>query len=301
MIKPWVGAVLLPWAMLQSGPAAAQAPFYTDDTGVTEPGTLHVEAFDEIDALQSTQYPDFRQNTANLKVNVGLPNGFELDVDTPYLTIDRTGAMRSSRGVGDTNLGVKWNLREPSATSRVPAFAVSFYTEFPTGDSRQELGSGVTDYWLNLIAQIPVSDRTRFNVNLGVLFAGNTSTGVVGIETTRGHVYTGGLSWQHDFSPRLTIGGEVYGGMADNNGLDRTQLQAMLGAQYAVRDGMTLFMGLVAGTFSASPRLGGQIGIAFDVPHLFESSSRAASLRSSSAPADHLKFHLPLTGDVDDL
>jgi hypothetical protein len=255
--------------LLASGPLAAQMPFYTDDTAVTDPGTLHVEAFDEIDALQSMQFPDLRQNTVNLKVNVGLPHGLELDVDAPYLTIERAAGSRSSRGVGDTDMGVKWNLHEATPNSHVPALAVSFYTEFPTGDARQELGSGLTDYWLNFIAQTPVSERTRFNINLGILFAGNTSTGVVGIETTRGQVFTGGISVLHDFTPKLTLGGEIYGGISDKDGLDRTQLQTMLGAQYAIRDNLTICLGLIAGTYAASPRLGGQIGISMDFPDTF--------------------------------
>jgi hypothetical protein len=254
---------------LQPHAARAQAPFYTDDTGVADPGMLHVEASDELDALQSMQYPDLRQNTATLKTNVGLPHGLELDLDFPYIAIDRSSVTSSSRGIGDTNLGVKWRIREGSAASHSPALAASFYTEFPTGDSRQNLGSGLIDYALNLIAQVPASDQTRITVNLGILFAGNTSTGVVGIETTRGHVYTGGLSVLYDATSRLTLGGEVYGGVADTVGLDRTQLQTMLGAQYAVREGLSFYIGLIAGTYTASPSLGGVIGFALDFPHWF--------------------------------
>ena len=51
----------------------AQLPFYTDDPAVTETGKLHFEFFDEYDALQSSQFPDLRQNTANFKLNYGLP------------------------------------------------------------------------------------------------------------------------------------------------------------------------------------------------------------------------------------
>ena len=51
----------------------AQLPFYTDDPAVTERGKLHFEFFDEYDALQSSQFPDLRQNTANFKLNYGLP------------------------------------------------------------------------------------------------------------------------------------------------------------------------------------------------------------------------------------
>src|SRR5438309_10173429 len=137
-------AVLFLLSMLGPGTGFAQAPFYTDDTAVTAPGTLHIEVFDEIDGLQSMHYPDLRQNTVNLKMNAGLPHGIELDVDVPYIAIDRSSVSPSSRGIGDTNLGVKWNLRVPSANSRLRGFAVRSYVEFPTADSRQDLGAGVT-------------------------------------------------------------------------------------------------------------------------------------------------------------
>ena len=77
------------------------------------------------------------------------------------------------------------------------------------------MGSGLTDYWLNFILQKPLSDTTRINLNLGLLFAGNTSTGVVGIQTRRGQVYTGGASLIHDVTPRFSLGGELYGGVSD--------------------------------------------------------------------------------------
>ena len=262
----------------------AQAPFYTDDIGVTDPGTFHIESFDEIDALQSAQYPDVRQNTANLKLNVGLPYGLEFDLDFPYIYIDRTASTRDSHGVGDTNMGLKWQAYQSTPQSWIPSFAASFYVEFPTGDSNQELGSGLFDYALNLIAQKAISDKTRFNVNLGILFAGNTSTGVVGIETTRGQVYTGGLSALHDFSDKLTIGVEVYGGISDTKGLDRDQLQSMLGFQYALFEHTQVYAGLIVGTYTGSPRVGGQVGIAVDFPNFFFSPGDKKSARQG-APA----------------
>ena len=192
-----------------TAPLYAQMPFYTDDPSVTEPKKLHVEIFDEYDGLQTSQFPDLRQNTANFKINFSPVRGLELDLDAPYLTISRTAGAASSSGVGDTNLGAKWNLRETPPETRAPAFAVSFYVEFPTGNSQQELGSGLSDYWLNFILQKPLSEATRINVNLGLLFAGNTSTGAVGIQTRRGQVYTGGISVLHDTTTRLTWGGEA--------------------------------------------------------------------------------------------
>lgn len=260
-----------------SGPVFAQLPFYTDDPAVTAPRKVHVEFFNEIDALQSAQYPNLRQNTANFKVNYGLPHNLELDLDAPYLSIHRANGTESSTGFGDTNLGIKWNFHKASADSRFPAFGISFYVELPTGDAHQDLGSGLTDYWLNFIMQKPLSEKTRINTNLGFLFAGNTSTGVIGIETTRGHVITGGVSILHDCNSRLTVGGEIYGGLADNDQLGRRQLQGMIGGQLTLRPGLVFAFGVILGKYEASPRVGGQIGFAMDFPDVLRSTGRNLS------------------------
>jgi hypothetical protein len=198
----------------------AQLPFYTDDPAVTERGTWHFEFFNEYDALQ-LQSPNLKQNTANFKLNYGLPHNLEVDVDSPYLSIYRTAGNQPSTGVGDTNMGLKANFHKESSTSRAPALGVSFYVELPTGDASQQLGSGLNDYWLNLIAQKSLSPRTRITGNFGYLFAGNTSTGALGTQTTRGHVFPGGLSTLHDFRPSLTLGVEVFGAYAENGNLGR--------------------------------------------------------------------------------
>ncbi len=250
----------------------AQLPFYTDDAAVTARGNWHLEFFDEHDALQ-LQYPNKRQNTANFRVNYGLPHNLELDVDFPILSIYRIGGKQPSTGVGDTNLGIKTAFRKESPTSRVPALAASFYTEFPTGDTSQQLGSGLTDYWLNMIAQKSLSPKTRLTGNLGYLFAGNTSTGALGT-TTRGHVMPGGLSLQHDFRPSLTLGAEVFGAYSGNGTLAKSQLQAMAGGHYVIRNRLSFCFGILGGKYVASPRFGGQMGFTMDFPDLFQSSSR---------------------------
>jgi len=249
--------------------ARAQIPFYTDDTEVTPTKVVHMEFFNEFDALQSAQFPSLRQNTSNFKANTGLPHNLELDFDIPYISIYRANGTNGSSGIGDANMGIKWKFHQASPGSWVPSLASTFYVEFPTGSPRDQLGSGLTDYWLNFILQKPFSKKTRLNANLGLLFAGNTSTGDVGIRTTRGQVYTGGLSVLRDFSPAWTLGAEIYAGYADNDQLGRKQLQGMVGGQYNLRSGLTLTFGLILGTYEASPRIGGQIGFAMDFPTLW--------------------------------
>ena len=272
-------AMNVPLVLLLAGvlsicaPLHAQLPFYTDDTGVTEAGKWHFEFFNEYDALQ-LQYPNLRQNTANFKLNYGLPHDLEVDLDAPYLSINRAPGNQPSSGLGDTNLGIKWGFHKESRGSWIPALAASLYIELPTGDAHQQLGSGLADYWLNAIGQKSISDKTRITGNLGFLFAGNTSTGVVGTRNTRGHVYTAGLSLLHDFTPKLTLGGELYGGYADDGNLGRSQLQAMTGGQFEIRHGVSFCFGLLGGRYVASPRIGGQIGVAMDFPDVWISAPR---------------------------
>jgi Putative MetA-pathway of phenol degradation len=282
------------WRLLASliftfatGPMLAQMPFYTDNADVTDRGTLHFEFFNEYDGLQSAQFPDLRQNTANFKFNYGLPHDLEFDVDFPYLSIDRAPGVQSSAGFGDTDTGVKWNFYKSKRPRSVPAFSASFYVEFPTGDASQNLGSGLTDYWLNSIAEEPLSEKTRLTANIGFLFAGNTSTGVIGIQTTRGHVYTGGISWQHDFTPRLTLGAELYGAIGDTSGLGKDQLQALSGGAYQFNKTMSVTFAILGGSHIASPRLGGQVGFEVDFPlrHTPSAPQPATEQISSPSPA----------------
>ena len=255
-----------------SGQLHAQLPFYTDDTGVTERGKWHFEFFNEYDALQ-LQYPNLKQNTANFKLNYGLPHNLELDVDSPYLAIYRSPGNPPSTGIGDTNLGIKANFHKESQGSRAPAVAASFYIELPTGDASQQLGSGLQDYWLNLITQKSLTPKTRITGNLGYLFAGNTSTGALGTQTTRGHVIPGGLSLLHDFRPSLTLGAELFAAYTANGDLGKSQFQAMAGGQYAIRNGFSFCFGILGGKYVASPRFGGQIGFAIDFPGVFKPST----------------------------
>jgi hypothetical protein len=247
-------------------PLSAQMPFYTDNADVTDQRTLHFEVYNELDGLQSAQFPDLRQNTANFKVNYGLPRNLELDFDIPWLAIYRASGSQDASGNGDADMGIKWNFHKAAHPRGVPALSASFYVEFPTGDEAQGLGSGLNDYWLNAIVQEPFSDKTRLDFNFGFLFAGNTSTGVLGIQTTRGHVYTSGLSIQHDFNPRLTLGAELYGGVADKNGLGKNQLQALAGGAYAVNNRMSFTFAVLGGTHIASPKIGCQVGYEIDFP-----------------------------------
>jgi len=250
-----------------SKPVSAQAPFYTDDTGVAGKGHWHFEFNNEYDWLQESAFPNLQQNTANFKLSYGLFNGVEVGFDNQLLSIFNSPTPllpRTAFGYGDLDLSVKWNFYQESNKCKWPALAASLNIEIPTGDAKKQLGSGVTDYYLNGIAQKSLGERIKLRANGGVYFAGNTSTGAVGIRNTRGVVFTGGSSLVRDFTTRLDLGLEIFGAVSRNFDLGRGQLQTELGGNYKLRENLTLDFGLVGGFYQASPRIGPVIGFSVD-------------------------------------
>lgn len=243
----------------------AQQPFVTDDADVTEKGKFHFEFSNEFDLLQPAAFPNLKQNTASFELDYGLLEKVEVGVEAPLIMIlNASGATpRNAFGLGDTKFSVKYNFLREREGSQRPALAASFSVELPTGDAAQQLGSGVTDFTLNGVLQKTLAKRSTWRLNTGVIFSGNTLTGAVGLRT-RGAVFTGGTSLVRKFTPRLDLGAEVTGAFTRNFDLGERQLQAQAGGNYRLRDNLSLDFGVVAGRFSASPRLGAQLGISLD-------------------------------------
>ena len=211
--------LVLVWSVLLSSSCVyAQIPFYTDDADTTEKGKFHFEFFNEHDWLQKSSLPGKRQNISNFTLNYGLTDRIELGINAPVLKIynTRESLLGSPMGIGDTQLGVKVRLRDEREGSRLPAVSLVFYVEAPTGSTKRQTGSGLTDYWLYGVLQKSLTKRTTARLNGGILFAGNSSTGLIGIERSRGQVFTGNGSLVWDFTPRLKLGVELFGGVTNN-------------------------------------------------------------------------------------
>jgi len=258
--------VVLGIAFLSSTSAHAQLPFYTDDADTTAKGKFHIELSNEHDWLQKSSVPGRRQNTSVFTLNYGLTNHIELDVNAPFIKIfnDRTSLLGNPSGIGDTQFGVKIRVLDEHEGSKLPAAAVVFYVEVPTGSVRKQVGSGLVDYWLYGVLQKSFTKRTMGRLNGGILFAGNSSTGLIGIESTRGQVFTANGSLVRNFTPRLQLGAELFGGVTNNFNLSRGQLEGQIGGGYQATPNLELTFGVVAGRFPASPRTGVQVGFAYD-------------------------------------
>jgi hypothetical protein len=261
----WI--LFLTWfVLLSSSGIYAQIPFYTDDADITEKGKFHFEFFNEHDWLQKSSLPGKRQNTSNFTLNYGLTDRIELGINAPIIKIfnARESMIGSPMGIGDTQLGVKVRLRDEREGSRLPAMSVVFYVEAPTGSTRKQIGSGITDYWLYGVLQKSLTKRIMARLNGGILFTGNSSTGLIGIQAKRGQVFTGNGSLVRDFTPKLKLGVELFGGVTNNFNLSRGQLEAQIGGSYALRDDFAFTFGILGGRFPASPRAGVHVGFAYD-------------------------------------
>jgi len=254
------------WLVLFSSQVYAQIPFYTDDADTTAKGKFHFEFFNEHDWLQGSSHPGKRQNTTNVTLNYGVTDRIELGINAPVIKIFNAQESRlgSPMGFGDLQLGVKVNLRNERDGSRLPAMSVVFYAEMPTGSTKKQTGSGLTDFWLYGVLQKSLTKRTVGRLNGGILFAGNSSTGLIGVQANRGQVFTGNGSLVRDFTPKLKLGVELFGGVTNNFNLSRGQLEGQIGGSYALRDDFTFTFGVLGGRFPASPRFGIHVGFAYD-------------------------------------
>lgn len=245
--------------------ALAQQPFYTDNADVTDKKKLHFQLGNEYDILQRFAYPSLRQNTTVFELDYGLLDGVEIGVDGPWIAISnsRVTSPQIVAGFGDLDFHIKYNFHKEREGSRLPALTATFNVELPTGSTRKQLGSGLADFFLNGILQKSLTKKTTLRLNGGILFAGNTTTGDLGIRT-RGNVFVGGASLVKQITPKLDLGAELTGAVTKNLQLSKGQLQTLIGGNYALTKKMTFDFGIVGGKFSGSPRAGLQLGLSVD-------------------------------------
>ena len=245
--------------------AQGQQPFYTDDADVTPRRHFHFEFSNEIDLLQRSSFPNLKQNTADFELDYGLFEGVEIGIESPLLSLFNSAGTipKTPSGIGDTNVSVKYNFHKERENSRLPAMTIAFNVELPTGDTKRQLGSGLSDFFVNGILQKSLSKETKLRLNGGILFSGNETTGVIGIKT-RGTVATGGFSLVKQFTPKVDLGVEVDGAITKNLELSKGQLQTLLGGNYQLKKNVSFDFGIVVGKYEASPRAGLQLGISVD-------------------------------------
>jgi hypothetical protein len=246
-------------------PASAQQPFITDNADVAEYHRWHFETSNEYDVLPFSSRPNLYQDTQTIKFSFGPFRNCEVGMDFPIIVIfnESTSGLGNPAGLGDADFSIKYNFHKEKEGSWLPAISASLNIEPPTGDPDKQLGSGLIDYYLNGIIQKTLSPKYILRLNGSATFAGNTATGAVGIHT-RGTIFTGGVSLVRQFTPKLDLGLEVYGGYTTNFSLSRGALQEQIGGNYEIRKKLTIDFGALVGQAIGSPHYGFQLGFSKD-------------------------------------
>lgn len=244
--------------------ARAQQPFIVDDAEVTPRRQWHVELSNQVDLLRRVARPARWQTVFEAELDVGVAPRVELAILVPVLGLKSTlpDGHRLAAGIGDVSFGAKTRFTKDVDARH--AFAGSITLEIPTGDRDRELGSGLVDYGVNLISQHRIDARWTARLNGGLVLAGNTSSGAVGIKE-RGTVITGGGSLVAQATPRVQLGAEVAIAWSRKASLGGSSVGAQVGGNVRLGDGCTLDLGLSTGWFDASPRVGVQVGLSIDL------------------------------------
>ncbi len=254
MTRAWLCGLL--W-LCRAAAALAQAPFVTDDAGVTERGRWHFELVDQWAELTPAERPATAQSTTVLNLGFGLAPGVELGCDVPWIAIAGAGAKAS--GWGDLDFYVKWHLTD--GRGRRPAWAAVGAFESATGDSTKGLGSGVSDRALGLIAEWSGVAGFDLRSNLGVVFSGNSLTGEVGLRT-RGRIWTANLSATRELE-HWALGIELTGARGERDSAEAREARLQAGARWSLGAGRTLAASVQRGWF-ATPPWQLQLGVILD-------------------------------------
>jgi hypothetical protein len=251
-------------ALARATTASAQQPFVVDDAEVTPPRVWHLEVSNQVDWLRRSARPARWQDTLEWEVAYGMRRRLEIALLVPVIGLASDGPSGRfvAIGPGDSSLALKYRITSTSDDRH--ALAASMSLELPTGSRARQLGTGLVDYGVNVISQHRLLPPLALRFNGGILLAGNTLTGAVGIKE-RGTILTGGLSLTGRLAPRVQIGAELTSAWSQRAAVGGSAVGWQAGGNLDLRDGLTLDFGVLGGWFDASPRAGLQLGVSVDL------------------------------------
>ena len=172
---------------------AHAAPFRTDDPAAVEQGHGEVYVFSQQTLAghrRSGVLPAF-------EFNYGVFPNVQLHLVTPWAFSTPSGGG-TTRGYGDTEVGVKWQLTEESDS--VPTLGIFPLVEIPTGNAGKGLGNGHSQIFLPLWLQ---KKWGKWQVNAGGGYWINHGP-------DNRNYWFAACQVQYEFSEHVTLGGEIF-------------------------------------------------------------------------------------------
>ncbi|MEO7066730.1 MAG: hypothetical protein ABI114_07460 [Rhodanobacter sp.] len=179
--------------LVGASPCIAGPPFLTDDPTPVDFGHNEFYVFGTLDRAFGTSAiagPAIEYNRGILP-----QTQFHIVVPMAWNVPAHGGA---ASGIGDIELGIKYRFLDSADDSL--QFGIFPMAEIATGSARRGLGNGRTWYRLPLWAQKSIGPWT-FDAGAGVII--NPAVGAK-------NATFGGLLAQYTFSPRWTLGAEVF-------------------------------------------------------------------------------------------
>ena len=112
---------------------------------------------------------------------------------------------------------------------------------------------------MTLGSQHHVTQAVTLRINGGVVLAGNTQVGALGIQQ-RGTILSAGSSLVAALHPRVLLGAEVVSAWSQHDTLGGSFVGWQVGGNVLMRPGVTLDWGAIGGRSDASPALALQAG-----------------------------------------
>jgi cobalt/nickel transport protein len=134
----------------------AARPLTTDDTGTVEKGKFQLETGFDF-ARQDNHDKEFNPSVT---LTYGLFERMDMGIGSGYLFLHPAEGKKEN-GLADTELKVKYRLIDEK--DWMPSFAVTSKLKIPTASESKGLGSGKTDFGINLIFTKNLSKRWVFH------------------------------------------------------------------------------------------------------------------------------------------
>ncbi|MFZ4397590.1 MAG: transporter [Kiritimatiellia bacterium] len=160
--------------------ALAGRPLAIDDADPVDPGQFEFEAGAAYEHDSECKHWDFPFGlTYGLvrSVEVGIGFGGQLEERTDHDENSGTEQCVREHGVGDLNIGAKWQFMEACPLGVRHALVPS--VKLPTADDNTGLGSGKTDYDLTWIASRSIGEKAGAHINLGYSWVGGPDEDVL--------------------------------------------------------------------------------------------------------------------------
>jgi hypothetical protein len=174
-------------------PALAGPPYNVDDPATAPKGetTLYTSyQSSELPKKESYTFPD-------LTAVYGVTDSLQLKLDASFLS--RRSGKKVEAGLGDTVINAKWRFF--NETKILPQWSIAFQSKLPTADASRGLGTGDTDYKLNITVAKHFG-RLKLAANAGQNFMGEA--------TSRDNAFAGVLA-EYQVTQKLAIGTQLYG------------------------------------------------------------------------------------------